>query len=160
MRETHTAFIDSQHNITKEAPVATKSIIITFPLYSHVASAAIHAHPQSPHFQETCPNNIKGRGPPNPHKPLPGVHEEDINLSSSSSSMTDPIMRCHRRLAFTSSYQRMVLFPCMCELTSRDVFLEKQPDAELRNTEDQMTIFAPCRTFNQYDHSVSPKNGT
>lgn len=32
-------------------------------------------------LQETCPNNAKSRQSPNTHKPLPGVHEEDINAS-------------------------------------------------------------------------------
>lgn len=49
-------------------------------LHVLVTSAAIRVYLKSPHFQETCPNNVKGRKPPNPHKPLPGVHEEDINL--------------------------------------------------------------------------------
>lgn len=30
-------------------------------------------------FQETCPYNAKSRQSPNTHKPLSGVHEEDIN---------------------------------------------------------------------------------
>lgn len=32
-----------------------------------------------PSLQETCPNNAESRQPPNTHKPLSGVHEENIN---------------------------------------------------------------------------------
>ncbi|TNN04306.1 hypothetical protein fugu_001335 [Takifugu bimaculatus] len=35
-------------------------------------------HRRQRHVYETCPNNAKGGRPPNPHKPLPGLHEEDI----------------------------------------------------------------------------------
>lgn len=33
-----------------------------------------------PFQQETCPSNAKSRQSPNTHKPLSGVHEEDLNL--------------------------------------------------------------------------------
>lgn len=102
-------------------------------------------------LQETCSDNAKSRQSPNTHKPLSGVHEEDINPDARVLHFNLQAIRCALASStwlLTSCFQRMVLFSCMTRVRGEGLRRGSQNSQRLnftiKNSETKWP-FAPRR---------------
>lgn len=98
--------------------------------------------------QETCPNNPKSGKSPNTHKPLSGVHEEDINPEPLTPPFCKTACADVLNLALLVSKGWCYFLACVSgEGQRRRLQNSRRSNFTNKNT-DTRRPFAPCRTLN------------